>query len=491
MKKFINIRPMVVAAISLVLVVVAYYLSITMGVAVVVITYLAIIAILAVLLIKHYSLFNLILVLILLLMIAIMSVRCYNIVKNYNLYKDLVMYNVKVVGTVKDISYNNSIGRYFVTLKDVKINDVAYNFNISGIVVDNFVGGQTLTFKCNLISVPYDTLKYSVADNVVFRFSSAKNISIISDNINVFDRLALSIKSLIKDNIPQEYDFAVALMLGDTDNISQATLSNFRYSGIAHIFAVSGLHIGFLCSVVGFLCEGLYIKHFKKCIVVTLIAIIYSGICGFSESSLRAVVICFWILLCKSFGNVYDDLNTIALACITIIFLSPMSVLTEGFILSFACVLSVSLFKFTFLDMLEKTKLPLKETLSTALSILFGVTPIMCYLFGYISVCSLILNLLFIPIVSALYTMLAVSIVFAYVRLTAPLKIVGAMISVIKDLFAMTDFSKFIVLVEITPILLVVYYSLAFFASDIVNVKKNTKFKIVAILFISMIVLAL
>lgn len=490
MRKLVNIRPFVLVAFALVVVVASYYFSLSYGFFVVIACHLSVLFICAVLLFKNFSVYNLIFAIFSLVIIAVVSIRCLYLVNAYLTYQNYFNNDALIYGTVESVSATQYPDSFITVLKDVTVNGQKLDFSVSGFLDTECLKGQRIAFECNLSSCD-GVIKYNLANSVVLEYSSVENFRMISDKTDIFTKISNSIKTVLKANSPENYDFAVALLLGDTKYISDELLTNFRYSGIAHIFAVSGLHIGFLCSIIGFLCELLYIKHFKKCVVVTLFAFIYAGICGFSVSSQRAVIMCFWLLACKSFGKYYDNLNAIALSLITVVVINPMSVLTNGFILSYVCVLSVVLFRFTFLDMLAKLPLPLRETLAVALSVLVGVTPILCYMFDYLSCVSAILNIVFLPIVSALYILLFISVALAFLGAVLPLKIVEVGIGIIKQLFSVTDFSKFVVFVEITPLLLIVYYILALFASNFINVKNDKKYKIIFALFLSTLVIAL
>ena len=104
------------------------------------------------------------------------------------------------------------------------------------------------------------TNRYSIYDN---KFSatyvdkgikytakiSGENILVLHNTMNIFDRANLFIKdSLMQGMGRQEFGVSYALLCGNSDFIDEEVLQSFRSAGVAHIFAVSGLHIGFFCS---------------------------------------------------------------------------------------------------------------------------------------------------------------------------------------------------------------------------------------------------
>jgi len=50
-----------------------------------------------------------------------------------------------------------------------------------------------------------------------------------------------------------EGGIAAALLIGDRRHVDSQTYDMFRFSGLAHLLAISGLHMGLLCfGIIGF-----------------------------------------------------------------------------------------------------------------------------------------------------------------------------------------------------------------------------------------------
>ncbi len=88
--------------------------------------------------------------------------------------------------------------------------------------------------------------------------------------------------------------------------------------GVAHIFAVSGLHIGILYAALSFA-----FKKLKKYRVLPALAavILYAAFCGFSVSSVRAVIMCAVLGIYNALGRKYDFLGAIAFASSAVLFI--------------------------------------------------------------------------------------------------------------------------------------------------------------------------
>lgn len=117
------------------------------------------------------------------------------------------------------------------------------------------------------------------------RIIDKKSNNIILQQIN-----SLFLK--IKENINKTYsnnesNLVLGIILGDTDEIAEDTKENFKRSGMAHILAVSGMHIMYIiCGISYVLCSKIGKRNTK--IVTILILILYMCLTNFSPSVVRA-----------------------------------------------------------------------------------------------------------------------------------------------------------------------------------------------------------
>ncbi len=232
----------------------------------------------------------------------------------------------------------------------------------------------------------------------------------------------------------------MATLTGNTTGIEEGLLDNIRRGGIAHIFAVSGLHIGALYAVCLGLIERTKLRKTPKvarfCILLVIL-LFYGGICGYSASVIRAIVMCLLLYVSKQAGLGNDMLESISTAAIVVLLLSPVSLFTVGFQLSFAACYGIALFsrrlqkglyrlgdwvKYTIFRrerkpfVLEEDTHPLNtwqriiravvSFLSVTLAAQIATTPVQVAAFSNLSVWSLLLNCLFVPIISALFSLL-------------------------------------------------------------------------------------
>ncbi len=142
-----------------------------------------------------------------------------------------------------------------------------------------------------------------------------------------------------------------ALIVGDRQQIPQALRDAFNRSGVGHLLAISGLHIGIVASV-AFLIFSWMLSHFKlflfnawvkkgAAILSFMPVLAYGLLSGMAPSTQRAVIMVGVFLMTFLFEREHDLMNTLALAAMLILIVHPPSVFSISFQLSFSAVLSI------------------------------------------------------------------------------------------------------------------------------------------------------
>jgi competence protein ComEC len=142
---------------------------------------------------------------------------------------------------------------------------------------------------------------------------------------------------------------AAALMTGDRGAISDDALDAMRDSGLAHLLAISGLHIGLFSGVVFFVVRALLAlwPHLalnwpiKKWAAVAALAAAgcYMLLTGASVPTQRAFVMVALVFLAVLVDRNPLSMRLVAVAATAVLLLSPESLLSVSFQMSFAAVL--------------------------------------------------------------------------------------------------------------------------------------------------------
>ena len=350
-------------------------------------------------------------------------------------------------------------------------------------IPDNVAIGKTIVFEGEVKI--YDVNDYGRfnAYNVLNRIGyfvtlpSEGVLTIGEAKPDFFDSARIRLRNVLFGHMDETTaSFSYAMLTGDSSLIDNGILQNFRYGGIAHIFAVSGLHIGILFSVLYFLLKKVPIPWFVRCILIAGVLFLYVGICGFSPSSVRAFIMCTVLSVAMAGGSKYDRLNSVALASLVVLIVDPVYLFSIGFQLSVAAVFAISLLSAPVQRGLVRIRLPKKfsSALSVCLAAQLGTFPLLLEHFGYVSALSLVTNLLFIPLISTVY-----AVVFFAAIAACILPFAAGVLLYIPEvlLFASVfpiitfDFSLFLIGGFIFGGYKLLYYFILFVASDKPNVR--------------------
>ncbi|MBT4589265.1 MAG: DUF4131 domain-containing protein [Rhodospirillaceae bacterium] len=144
---------------------------------------------------------------------------------------------------------------------------------------------------------------------------------------------------------------AAALMTGDRSGIPKSILEAFRKSGLAHLLAISGLHIGLIAGLLfGGIRAGLALipalalrYPIKKwaAFMAILGAFSYAVMAGATVPTQRAFLMIGLVLLAVLFDRQGISMRLVAWAATAILLLRPESLLGASFQLSFAAVIAL------------------------------------------------------------------------------------------------------------------------------------------------------
>lgn len=159
--------------------------------------------------------------------------------------------------------------------------------------------------------------------------------------------LRMAISNRVREILPGEVGaFAAAVTTGDRSGMRQDTLVTLRASNLAHLLAISGLHMGLLTGFV-FLTVRLGLSAIaplalrlpvrKIAAVCALIsAVIYLMLSGGNVATERAFVMVSVMLGAVLIDRRAISLRAVAVAALVVLILSPQSLLSPGFQMSFA-----------------------------------------------------------------------------------------------------------------------------------------------------------
>ncbi|MDI6703229.1 MAG: ComEC/Rec2 family competence protein [bacterium] len=230
---------------------------------------------------------------------------------------------------------------------------------------------------------------------------------------------------IIRRTMPEEASsLLLGIMLGEQKVLSYKLRQIFMETGVFHILAVSGLHVG----LVGFIVFGFgrkilrFPRKFTAGLTIFSI-VLYTLITGLRPSVVRAGIMAAGTLSCLLIDRSSGIYNRLSLACLIILLANPKGLFDVGFQLSFIATFGI-IYLTTYFDKCFRRHLPLKieeevksqhirlylkplfkwigVMLMVSISAQLTIIPLLSYYFQRIPLYSVVANLWVVPLVGVL-----------------------------------------------------------------------------------------
>jgi ComEC/Rec2-related protein len=194
----------------------------------------------------------------------------------------------------------------------------------------------------------YDEKIALLSEGIFVLYTSYDDTSLIitdTDRIdvqNAFLSLNDSISNIFIRNIKGEAgNLSSALLLGNRHLLSDVTTRDFSRAGVSHILALSGLHMSIIMGAAMFILSRIVSNRKLLAVILSLCALFYLALTGFSVSATRSVLMLLIVYLGMMVKGVTDSLTSLSIAGVIIVFISPASILDPAFWMSFCATLGI------------------------------------------------------------------------------------------------------------------------------------------------------
>ena len=377
--------------------------------------------------------------------------------------------NIEITGNVYKIEHAKT--GYNIFLQNVKVKNNNYKQilvttgDVSNIHIGNrlIVKGKFKIFKKNTNPGNFDSRSYYMSMGLYGQIK-ASEIVVESDTKDILRDKLYILKKQIEANLDNVCNkkgyFKIfknknkifqAMVLGDKSEMDEEITELYSVSGIAHVLAISGLHI----SIVGIYIYKLLRKKQGFAVsgaVSTFIVICFGIVSGMKIATVRALTMFLLRLLGDAIGRNYDYLTAMSFAMLMMITTNPFIIYNSGFQMTFIAIFFISILWERVQYILEiekhkkkeeirktanekvkgneeykdkgnikikqwliKVKITLLNWLIFGISISIFMLPIIAYSYFQIPTYSFVLNMLVVPLMSVVVVSAVLGMVLSFV----------------------------------------------------------------------------
>jgi competence protein ComEC len=252
--------------------------------------------------------------------------------------------------------------------------------------------------------------------------------TLVGASIEMSERL----KGQIRRLFPRESALFAAMLLGDQRDLDEAFKRDFRAAGIAHLLAVSGLHVGYIAWMVNQMLLWLGLSRKNSFRLMPFFLVGYVFLTGCAPSAIRAALM--YLILFGEWrqGRSSDSLTGLAAAFILLAFLNPLGVRQAGFVLSFSAVAGILLLNRPLRALLYRIRgkngaskrpnrvlTPVLNSISVSAAAQLGVMPASIQFFHRLPLWSVLANLLAAPLMALAFPLGILALGLSFVSMEA------------------------------------------------------------------------
>lgn len=294
------------------------------------------------------------------------------------------------------------------------INDKKANFNVIFNSNQNFEIMDRLSLTGEFVEIntlnnfnTFNYRKYLKSKNIFYEFES-DNVITAGHKTSIKYGIKNYIISFFNENLNDiSAKFMNSMIVGY--KVDDEIFEDFERFGLAHILAISGLHINILVVFLDFIGRNIGFNKKVYGIVIILFLVFYGYIIDFPVSILRVLSMYSLNYLNIYYYKIKDNLNSLFFGIFVVLIINPFFIYSIGFYLSFIAIFSI----YYLSEKIKKIFPDIPSWLILPLSIQLGTVPFLIHYFSSINILSILINLVFVPIMSY-------SLIFGFIYLLIP-----------------------------------------------------------------------
>lgn len=192
----------------------------------------------------------------------------------------------------------------------------------------------------------FDARHYYETQGIKYQIKKAKVTYCDSHLPNYLRLILYKLRWLLSASLASHFEepytsLMQAMLLGEKDNLSPTYQLLFQKGGIAHVLAISGLHVALLEGILEWILTRLGLQKKSIAISSIIFLFLYGMMTGFAAATLRAVLMLSLRQVALLLKRRSDLLTTTVLTFTIMAILNPETMFSLGTLMSFCAVLGV------------------------------------------------------------------------------------------------------------------------------------------------------
>lgn len=320
-----------------------------------------------------------------------------------------IVYIVKAREIQVKAPVDSGVGKYIIRHMNIKISLDGQERLMLGSIIEG--SGRVEPFSRAANPGEYDEQSYRYGNGICLAVQAAELKKIYEPVLPVREtlyRFREHLSMVYADILPDtDASLAQAMVLGDKQNLDAEIRQLYQRNGIAHLIAISGLHIAMI--------GGTLYRILRKCLggyalpagVGILFIILYGVMTGLSGATMRAVLMIIVSIGAELCGRRYDLPSSMAAALLWMLLQNPYQITQVGFLLSFGAVAGIAIIHPVW-EKLWPDMPHFIEGLFVSISVQVAILPILLFFFYEFPVYGVLLNIVVVPLMGILLAVLLV-----------------------------------------------------------------------------------
>lgn len=356
-----------------------------------------------------------------------MNSKIVNIEKNFN----------EFCGEVKNINFKED--KVIITSKGIILYLKKEKYN------DDISLGNTVKFNGSIERISpntnpgeFNARDYYMIKGIYFRMN-VKSYIVVNKHYNAVSQFFFETRQYLGNTIEKIFDrensgVIKAVLLGVRQDLDKSIYKMYQRNGIAHLLAISGLHVSVLgIGLYKLLRKYLKLKFHTSAIISSIFLLLYGMLAGEGVSIARAGCMLVLYFIAEVAGRSYCLISALCVSAAAICFISPFELFGVSFQLSFGAVLSLG-GPVAFISKKFKGGSKVFEILLVSIGVQILTLPVILYYFYTFPLYAFILNILVIPLMTFVLYSALFSVVFNIINLFL-YKYVGIIAALILKLY--------------------------------------------------------